>query len=96
MLREGNGTPLQYSCLENPRDRRAWWAAIYGGRVELDMIEALYQQSKKKSQMIISTVKGEKWKNSAPIILKILSKLGLGRNFLNLKKNISRTCPTTH
>ena len=27
---EGNGTPLQYSCLENPRDRGAWWAAIYG------------------------------------------------------------------
>ena len=28
--REGNGTPLQYSCLENPRDRGACWAAIYG------------------------------------------------------------------
>ena len=27
---EGNGTPLQYSCLENPRDGRAWWAAVYG------------------------------------------------------------------
>ena len=27
---EGNGTPLQYSCLENPMDRGAWWAAIYG------------------------------------------------------------------
>ena len=27
---EGNGNPLQYSCLENPRDRRACWAAIYG------------------------------------------------------------------
>ena len=27
---EGNGNPLQCSCLENPRDRRAWWAAIYG------------------------------------------------------------------
>ena len=26
----GNGTPLQCSCLENPRDRGAWWAAIYG------------------------------------------------------------------
>ena len=25
---EGNGNPLQYSCLENPRDRRAWWAAV--------------------------------------------------------------------
>ena len=27
---EGNGTPLRYSCLENPRDGRAWWAAVYG------------------------------------------------------------------
>ena len=27
---EGNGSPLQYSCLVNPRDRGAWWAAVYG------------------------------------------------------------------
>ena len=27
---EGNGSPLQYSCLENPTDRRAWWASVYG------------------------------------------------------------------
>ena len=27
---EGNGNPLQYSCLENPRDSGAWWAAVYG------------------------------------------------------------------
>ena len=27
---EGNGKPLQYSCLENPRDRGAWWATVYG------------------------------------------------------------------
>ena len=27
---EGNGTPLQYSCLENPMDGGAWWATIYG------------------------------------------------------------------
>ena len=27
---EGNGTPLQYSCLENPVDRGAWWAAVHG------------------------------------------------------------------
>ena len=29
-LGEGNGTPLQYSCLENPMDRGAWWAAVRG------------------------------------------------------------------
>ena len=30
VLVEGDGTPLQYSCLENPRDGGAWWAAVYG------------------------------------------------------------------
>ena len=30
IFEEGNGTPLQYSCLENPRDGEAWWAAVYG------------------------------------------------------------------
>ena len=27
---EGNGTPLKYSCLENPMDKGAWWAAVHG------------------------------------------------------------------
>ena len=27
---EGNGNPLQYSCLENPMDIGAWWAAVHG------------------------------------------------------------------
>ena len=30
MAREGDGTPLQYSCLENPMDGGAWWAAVHG------------------------------------------------------------------
>ena len=30
MFGEGNGTPLQYSCLENPMDRGAWWATVHG------------------------------------------------------------------
>ena len=29
-LREGNGNPLQYSCLGNPMNRGAWWATIHG------------------------------------------------------------------
>ena len=33
---EGNGNPLQCSCLENPRDGGAWWAAVYGDRVGHD------------------------------------------------------------
>ena len=35
---EGNGNPLQCSCLENPRDGGAWWAAVYGV-AELDTTE---------------------------------------------------------
>ena len=27
---EGNGNPLQYSCLENPTDRGTWWATVHG------------------------------------------------------------------
>ena len=29
-LGEGNGNPLQYSCLRNPMDKRAWWATVHG------------------------------------------------------------------
>ena len=29
-IREGNGTPLQYSCVDSPMDRGAWWAAVHG------------------------------------------------------------------
>ena len=35
---EGNGKPLQYSCLENPMDGGAWWATVHGvakGRTQL-------------------------------------------------------------
>ena len=35
--REGNGNPLQYSCLENPIDKGAWWAADHGVAKELDI-----------------------------------------------------------
>ena len=40
---EGNGNPLQRSCLENPRDWGAWWAAVYGvtqGRPRLKQLSS--------------------------------------------------------
>ena len=37
---EGNGNPLQYSCLENPMDRGPWWAIVHG-IAESDMTEQL-------------------------------------------------------
>ena len=38
-LGEGHGSPLQYSCLENPMGRGAWWATVHGV-TESDMTEA--------------------------------------------------------
>ena len=36
---EGNGNPLQYSCLENPIDREPWWGTVHGGCRESDTTE---------------------------------------------------------
>ena len=38
---EGNGNPLQHSCLENPMDRGVWWATVHGVTKESDMTEQL-------------------------------------------------------
>ena len=38
---EGNGNPLQYSCMENSMDRGAWWATVHGVAKESDTIECL-------------------------------------------------------
>ena len=49
---EGNGNPLQCSCLENPRDGGAWWAAVYGvaqGRTQLKQLSS----SSSSSSMIM-------------------------------------------
>ena len=42
---EGNGNPLQCSCLENPRDRGAWWAAVYGVAQSLTWLKRLSSNS---------------------------------------------------
>ena len=46
---EGNGNPLQCSCLENPRDAGAWWAAVYGV-TQSDMTEVTQQQQQQQQQ----------------------------------------------
>ena len=42
---EGNGNPLQYSCLENPMDRGAWWATVQGVAKESDTTKRLHLTS---------------------------------------------------
>ena len=48
---EGNGNPLQYSCLENPRDGGAWWAAVYGVAQSRTQLKWLSSSSSLSSQL---------------------------------------------
>ena len=47
---EGNGSPLQCSCLENPRDGGAWWAAVYGVAQSWTQLKRLSCSSNMKLQ----------------------------------------------
>ena len=49
---EGNGDPLQCSCLENPRDGGAWWAAIYGIRQSRTRLKRLSSSSSSSKVML--------------------------------------------
>ena len=68
---EGNGNPLQCSCLENPRDRRAWWAAIYGVAQSRTRLKRRSSSSRRRREN----------KRGQRIFDEIMAK-----NFLNLKK----------
>ena len=52
---EGNGNPLQCSCLENPRDRRAWWAAVYGVAQSRTRLKRL-SSSSSRSQILLKII----------------------------------------
>ena len=45
LVGEGNGNPLQYSCLENPVDRGAWWAAVHGVTQSRTWLKWLYMHA---------------------------------------------------
>ena len=55
----GHGNPFQYSCLENPRDGGAWWAAVYGVAQSRTRLKQLSTYVKKESH--------EKEKEKMPI-----------------------------
>ena len=48
---EGNGNPLQCSCLENPRDGEAWWAAVYGVAQSRTQLKPLSSSSSSSSSL---------------------------------------------
>ena len=51
---EGNGTPLQYSCLENSKDSGAWWATVHEVAKSCTQLEWLSTQAHKEEVMAIS------------------------------------------
>ena len=53
---EGNGNPLQYSCLENPRDGGAWWAAVYGVTQSQTQLKQLSSSSSSKALCVLSQI----------------------------------------
>ena len=54
---EGNGNPLQCSCLENPRDGGAWWAAVYGVAQSRTRLTRLSSSSKVSFFLFCSKIK---------------------------------------
>ena len=69
---EGGGNPLQCSCLENPRDGGAWWAAIYG-----------VAQSWTRLKRLAAAAAAAAWvKHSMPFCLFISVRLAEGYSFL--------------
>ena len=58
---EGNGNPLQCSCLENPRDGRGWWAAVYGVAQSQTQLKRL-SSSSWRTRTRISSVLNLSWR----------------------------------
>ena len=54
---EGNGNPLQCSCLENPRDGGAWWAAVYGALQSSTRLKRLGSSSSSSSVLNMEVLK---------------------------------------
>ena len=68
---EGNGNPLQCSCLVNPRDGGAWWAAVYGVAQSRTRLKRLSSSSSNESKALHT-------------LLSVLDRLELEASFLRL------------
>ena len=77
---EGNGNPLQCSCLENPRDGGAWWVAVYGVAQSQTQLKRLSSSSRSSSSI-------HTWAHTLPTfkeITRIFKTIRLNFSFLVL------------
>ena len=58
---EGNGNPLQCSCLQNPRDGGAWWAAVYGVAQSQTQLKRLSSSSSRGLSVLLIVSKNQLW-----------------------------------
>ena len=86
---EENGNPLQCSCLENPRDGGAWWAAVYGvaqSRIRLKRLSSIYGESRAWGMGFLTALALEEWIVSDILILGLAYILWicLGKEFVSI------------
>ena len=87
---EGNGNPLQCSCLENPRDGGAWWAAVYGVPQSQDTTEATSNSMgtySKEVQWIVCHARSPRWgyfKRGFKDKLELIERMEKGRRKRNI------------
>jgi len=85
---EGNGNPLQCSCLENPRDGGAWWAAVYGVTQSRTQLKRLSSSSSSR----INSMKNFYHFNKSGLILNFVNvPYKIGTFYKNHKVSVSQS-----
>ena len=90
---EGNGNPLQYSCLENPRDGGAWWAAIYGvtqSWTQRSDLAAAAEEKKKGYEKIFEEIIVENFPNMEKEIVNQVQEAQRVQYRINPRRNTPR------
>ena len=86
---ERTGNPLQYSCLENPRDRRAWWATVEGIAKEYHMTQQLNNKKPVVAVLVLCSWSGNESVGQSRLMQYIWNLLGfLGK--ISEKENTGR------
>ena len=80
---EGHGNPLQCSCLENPRDGGAWWAAVYGVTQSRTWLKRLSSSSSSSSSSMLFTAVQDAWNDFSSLLSFFLLKFLIGYSFLS-------------